>query len=97
IGPSAHRTIDSLQSCPSSVVRCQLPRTTDYGLRTTDYGLIMAIDHSKMRLGKLPRRHDPRTPKLGCYMKSALPPAPPCADYTRGITDWGMMLNDQLG
>ena len=31
IGPSGHRVIDSLKGRPSSVVRCQLPRTTDYG------------------------------------------------------------------
>ena len=54
-------------------------------------------DQSIMRLGKLPRRHDPRTLKLARYMKSTLPPAPPGVNYTRGITDWGMMLNDQLG
>jgi hypothetical protein len=50
-----------------------------------------------MRLGKLPRRHDPRTLKLARYLTSALPPAPPCIDYTCGIKEWGMMLNDQLG
>jgi len=55
------------------------------------------IDHSTMRLGKRPRRHDPRTLKLGRYVKSTLAPAPPCVDYTRGITNWGMMLNDRLG
>ena len=54
-------------------------------------------DHSNLRLGKRPRRHDSRTLKLARYVKSALPPAPPCVDYTRGITDWGMMLNDSLG
>ncbi len=57
----------------------------------------MATDHSSMHLGKRPRRHDPRTLKLGRYVKSTLAPAPPCVDYTRGITNWGMMLNDQLG
>jgi hypothetical protein len=30
-------------------------------------------------------------------MTAALPPAPASVDYTRGTTDWGMMLNDQLG
>jgi hypothetical protein len=55
------------------------------------------IDHSTMRLGKRPRRHDPRTLMLARYLKGALPPAPSSVDYTRGITDWGLMLNDQLG
>jgi hypothetical protein len=54
-------------------------------------------DHSTLRLGKRPRRHDARTLKLARYVMSALPPAPAAVDYTRGITDWGMMLNDQLG
>ena len=31
------------------------------------------------------------------YLASGLPPAPPAVDYTRGITDFGMMLNDRLG
>ena len=57
----------------------------------------MAIDHSNMRLGKRPRRHDSRTLKLARYLTSTLPPAPSRVDYTRGVTDWGMMLNDQLG
>ncbi|MGA2987490.1 MAG: hypothetical protein ABSG32_27175 [Terriglobia bacterium] len=55
------------------------------------------VDHSQMKLGKRPRRHDQRTLKLACYLTSALPPAPSNVDYTRGITDWGMMLNDNLG
>ena len=57
----------------------------------------MMIDHSHLRLGKRPRHHDARTLKLARYMTAALPPAPASADYTRGITDWGMMLNDQFG
>ncbi len=57
----------------------------------------MAIDHSHLHLGKRPRRHDARTLKLARYLTSALPPAPSSVDYTRGVTDWGMMLNDQLG
>jgi hypothetical protein len=31
------------------------------------------------------------------YMTSALPAAPARVDYTHGIEDWGMMLNDRLG
>jgi hypothetical protein len=50
-----------------------------------------------MKLGKKARRHDPRTLKLARYMTALLPPAPASVDYTRGTTDWGMMLNDQLG
>ena len=54
-------------------------------------------DHSKMFLGKRPRRDDLRTLKLARYLTSSLPLAPASADYTCGITEWGMMLNDQLG
>jgi len=54
-------------------------------------------NHSNLKLGKRPRRHDSRTLKLAHYLKSSLPPAPPSVDYTRGIADWGVMLNDRLG
>jgi hypothetical protein len=54
-------------------------------------------DHSKMRLGKFPRRHDLRTLKMARYLTDSLPAAPPAVDYTQGLTDWGMMLNDKLG
>ena len=57
----------------------------------------MSIDHSNLKLGKRPRRHDVRTLKMARYMTSALPAAPARVDYTHGIEDWGMMLNDQLG
>ncbi len=50
-----------------------------------------------MKLGKLPRRHDPRTLKMARYLAPALPAPPAHVDYTRGVADWGMMLNDQLG
>jgi hypothetical protein len=54
-------------------------------------------DNSLMKLGKRPRRHDPRTLKLARYLTGALPAAPPRIDWTHGITDFGMMLNDKLG
>jgi len=54
------------------------------------------VDHTKMKLGRREVRHDGRTLQLARYMK-ALPPPPPAADWTKGITAWGMMLNDQLG
>jgi hypothetical protein len=57
----------------------------------------MMLDHSTMRLGKRPRRHDARTLKLARYVMEELPPAPPAVDYSHGISDFGMMLNDQLG
>ena len=49
-----------------------------------------------MKLGRRAIRHDPRTLQLARYMK-ALPPPPPAVDWTKGITAFGMMLNDALG
>ena len=49
------------------------------------------------KLGKKPAKIDPRTLVLAKYFTDKLPAAPANADWTSGITDWGMMLNDQLG
>jgi len=56
----------------------------------------MSIDHSTLHLGKRPRRDDVRTLMMARYLTAALPAAPARVDYTHGITDWGMMLNDRL-
>lgn len=53
-------------------------------------------DFSQMKLGKLAPRVDQRTLKLSQYLP-VLPPPPDAVDWTSGITDWGMMLNDTLG
>lgn len=54
-------------------------------------------DHSKMKLGRKAIKTDTRTLALGDYLTLGLPPPPPQADWTKGITSWGMMLNDNLG
>jgi hypothetical protein len=54
-------------------------------------------NHSAMKLGKRAPRFDERTLQLSKYLGAALAPAPPSADWTSGVTAWGMMLNDQLG
>ena len=54
-------------------------------------------DRSKMKLGRKAVKTDSRTLKLGKYLTAALPPPPPSADWTKGTTAWGMMLNDSLG
>ncbi|WP_420239247.1 hypothetical protein ACOBR2_06615 [Telmatobacter bradus] len=54
-------------------------------------------DHSMMKLGRQKVRLDKRTLQLACYMTPALPAAPVSRDWTKGVTAWGMMLNDQLG
>ncbi len=59
------------------------------------------MGYAEMKLGKRPKRHDARTLRLSRYLKAADEPAgaqPPAAvDYTHGIADWGVMLNDELG
>jgi hypothetical protein len=50
-----------------------------------------------MKLGRKAIKTDSRTLALGNYLKPSLPAPPPAKDWTRGITDWGMMLNDKLG
>ena len=54
-------------------------------------------DHSKMKLGRKAIKTDTRTLAFANYLSPALPPPPPAADWTKGITAWGMMLNDTLG
>jgi hypothetical protein len=54
-------------------------------------------DISNMRLGRKAIKTDTRTLAIGDYLTPALPPPPPAVDWTKGITDWGMMLNDKLG
>ena len=54
-------------------------------------------DHSHMKLGRKAIKTDSRTLALGNYLKSTLPPPPPAKDWTNGILDWGVMMNDKLG
>lgn len=55
------------------------------------------INHSAMKLGRKAIKTDSRTLRVRAYLSAGLPPAPPAVDWTKGITDWGMMLNDRLG
>jgi len=58
----------------------------------------MATDHRKMKLGKLPAVHDPRTLQLANYLKPAeLPPPPPQINWGEKVTSWPMMANDTIG
>jgi len=54
-------------------------------------------DDSNMKLGRKAIKTDTRTLKLARYLTPSLPPPPPSADWTKGISAWGMMLNDTLG
>ncbi len=54
-------------------------------------------DRARMKLGRKAVKTDSRTLLLARYLTATLPPAPLVCDWTKGITNWGMMLNDQLG
>jgi hypothetical protein len=55
------------------------------------------VDFRKLKLGKLPARHDPRTLLLASYISPALPTPPTSFDLTGKVKAWGMMDNDQIG
>lgn len=55
------------------------------------------IDPKKLKLGKQPVRHDPRTLLFAAYTTAALPTPPASLDLTTKIQNWGMMDNDQIG
>jgi hypothetical protein len=55
------------------------------------------IDHSEMKLGRRAIKRDTRTLRLARYLEGSLPAPPAAYDWTRGVTQWGMMLNDRLG
>lgn len=50
-------------------------------------------NHSTMKLGRKAIKTDTRTLKLARYLTPSLPPPPASADWTKGVTAWGMMLN----
>ncbi len=50
-------------------------------------------DHSTMKLGKRPRRYDPRTLRLARYLTPALPWPPAAVTNSQNLSNWGMMLN----
>lgn len=54
--------------------------------------------HPTRKLGKAPRRIDPRTLKMARYMNlAALPPAPASCNLLSKVTNFGSMLNDDIG
>src|SRR5208282_4009061 len=56
------------------------------------------IDPLKLKLGKQPARHDPRTLLFATYATAALPAPPPSLDLTTKMNvPWGMMDNAQVG
>ena len=56
------------------------------------------IDPLKLKLGKHPARHDPRTLLLAAYTTPALPAPPASLNLAQKVKDpWEMMDNDQIG
>lgn len=55
------------------------------------------IDFSQVKLGRKALKTDSRTLRLANYLTASLPAAPVSCDWTKGVTQWGMMLNDRLG
>jgi len=53
------------------------------------------ISHPKYKFGRKARIFDPRVKQLKTVLPQ-LPVAPPTADWTKGLTQFGMMLNDKL-
>jgi len=53
-------------------------------------------DGRTLHLGKQPPVVDPRSLRMSKY-SAALPPPPVSVDWTRGITSYGSMLNNDLG
>lgn len=52
---------------------------------------------ANFKLGRKALQIDSRTLRLSKYFTETLSPPPVSVDWTKGITDWGMMLNDSLG
>lgn len=54
-------------------------------------------DHSQMKLGRKAIKTDSRTLQMARYLTPSLPPPPATKDWSHGVSNWSMMLNDQLG
>jgi hypothetical protein len=93
--------VDALQCCFPRENRTQPTTAREFlirsGRRRSDAHERKAMaDHSNMKLGRKAIKTDSRTLALGKYLTPGLPAPPPQADWTKGITSWGMMLNDHL-
>jgi hypothetical protein len=50
-----------------------------------------------MRLGRTPKREDPRSLKLESLLPKVIPQPPASVDVTTGVTQWPVYANDRLG
>lgn len=56
------------------------------------------INHTKVKLGKLATRYDPRTLMMAKYITADLAPPPASEDWSTKVgPKWGMMRNDKIG
>jgi hypothetical protein len=59
-------------------------------------------DHSDMKLGKLPRRKEPKLRRIREYLGltaagATSPPVPSAVDRSSDVATWPVLLNDQIG
>ena len=54
-------------------------------------------DRQNMRLGRKAVKTDSRTLRMARYLTPILPPPPDSVDWSKGLTAWGMLMNDTLG
>jgi hypothetical protein len=50
-----------------------------------------------LKLGRKAVKRDSRTLRLARYLTTALPAPPVSVDWSKGVSSWGMLMNDQLG
>lgn len=55
------------------------------------------LRHDHLKLGKKPAKYDPRTLQFAKYVSLTQPAPASIVDWSGGLQNWGMMLNDQLG
>src|SRR5580658_8869232 len=85
----------STSTCLAHPTRASIQRVNS--IRTTQFTKEnLMFDHTKAKLGKKAPKIDSRTLRLAKYL-TAVPPPPASCDWTKGVTEWGMMLNDALG
>ena len=56
------------------------------------------MSYGHLKLGKKPKKEDPRTLKLATYLDKKLVPEPPAtSQYLNEVGEWGMLDNDSIG
>jgi hypothetical protein len=52
---------------------------------------------AQYKYGRLPAKHDPRTPRFAHYTGPVLPQPPESCDWSKAVQTWPMMGNDRIG